>query len=385
MNFRTRLVSLALLASALVAPSRSLAQEQPFRLLGEYDIPDQSVQVEGTTVGGLSGLAYDARRDVYYAISDDRGDFGSPRFYTLKIDIGLNGISGVRFLGVTLLDSDSDAPGIQPYDANQSDTEDILLLADDTLLVSSERDREGRPWIRHFALDGSLLGELQLPDAFIPASAPDAQGRAVQNRGVRSNLGFEGLAFAPDEGALYTMNEEALAQDGPIASPTAGTLDRILRYSFPSAAAATPGRQVTYRTDKIFASPIPSDQFADNGVSAMLWIRGLLPQYDLLTMERSFVTGVGNDVNIYGIRLAGADEVSNLAALPQPFTGRSVEKTLLVNMAAVGVAADNLEGLALGPRLPDGRASLLVISDDNFSDIQINQFLLFEVGPAAGK
>jgi hypothetical protein len=84
------------------------------------------------------------------------------------------------------------------------------------------------------------------------------------------------------------------------------------------------------------------------------------------------------------VRVAGADDVSSVASLAS-FNGRTVDKTLLVNMASLGIAADNLEGLALGPILPDGRRALLVISDDNFSDTQINQFLLFEIVAPASK
>jgi hypothetical protein len=374
-----------LMVVALLGVVPSAAQEEPIRFLGEYDIPSKSLEFGGTTVGGLSGLTYDARRDVFYAISDDRGEFGPARFYTIKLDIGLAGIQNVRFLAVTPLDSDADTPGVQPYDMNDSDTEEIVLLPDDTLIVSSERDRNNRPWLRHFALDGSLLGELPLPDVFGLGSAPDAQGRSVQTRGVRPNLGFEGVTLAPDEGALYAINEEALAQDGPVATTSAGTLDRLLRFSL-SGDQATPGRQVVYRTEKIFAAPIPATQAADNGVSSLLWSRGVLPQFDFLIMERAFATGVGNDVNIYGVRVSGADDVSGVASLPQPFTGRAIEKTRLVNMSAAGVTPDNLEGLSFGPRLADGRTALIVISDDNFNDVnQTGQFLLFEIGSPAGK
>ena len=380
-----RLLHLAgALASAflLAAPAFAQEQAQPLRFVGELDIPDQSVRIDDTTVGGLSGIAYDPRRNVYYLISDDRGDFGPARFYTARIDIGSSGIRNVTFLGATLLDSDADTPGIQPYDRNQSDTEEIVLLSDDTLLISSERDANNNPWLRHFALDGTLLGEFPLPQAFVPASAPDSTGKPLQNRGIRPNLGFEGVTLAPDEGAVYAINEEALAQDGSIATTSAGTVDRLLRFSF-DGTTATPGRQVAYRTEKIFASPNPPDQVADNGVSAMIWARGVLPQYDFLVMERAFVPGTGNDVNIYGVRVSGADDVSSTASLAS-FTGRTVEKTLLVNMSAVGVTPDNLEGLTWGPRLPDGNRSLLVVADDNFSNTQTNQFLLFEaVSPAS--
>src|SRR4051812_6087080 len=95
-----------LVALVLLLPVPSAAQEQPLRFLGELDIPTKSLEVDGTTVGGLSGLAYDARRNVYYVISDDRGEFGPARFYTVRIDIGLDGVRGVDFVGTTVLDSD---------------------------------------------------------------------------------------------------------------------------------------------------------------------------------------------------------------------------------------------------------------------------------------
>jgi 3-phytase len=365
----------------LVQPTVKAQPAPPtLQLLGELDIPTLSLQADGTTVGGLSGVTYDAKRDVYYVISDDKGDFGPARFYTLKIDIGLDGIHDVRVIGTTVLDSDADAPGIQPYADSDSDTEEIVLLPDDTLLISSERDRNLVPWVRHFALDGTLMGELALPDMFLPASSPGPDGRPVQTRGVRNNLAFEGVTLAPDEDALYLINEEALAQDGPISSPAAGTQVRLSRFEFDAASAtATLSRQHVYRTEPIFASPFPDNQFADNGVSSLLWIRDVLPQFDFLAMERSFVTGIGNKVAIYGVQVGDADEVSSLAALPQPFAGRTVSKTLLVDIGSLGVMPDNLEGLVVGPGLPDGRHAVIVLSDDNFSPVQTNQFLLFAI------
>lgn len=38
-------------------------------------------------MGGLSSIAYDPHTRLYYAISDDRGDFNAPRYYTLGIDV----------------------------------------------------------------------------------------------------------------------------------------------------------------------------------------------------------------------------------------------------------------------------------------------------------
>ncbi len=364
------------------------AEVASLRLLGEFSFPSKT-EFAGTTVGGLSGIAYDARRGVYYAVSDDRGELQAPRFYTLQIDLGIDGVRAVRVVSATTLDSDATTTGIQPFESNDSDLEDIVLLPNDELLISSERDRGGRPWVRHFALDGTLLGELPIPDKFQPVFDKDQEGRDVVVRGTRANLGFEGMTLADDGATLYVANEEALGQDGPIATQGVGTNVRILRYDLASGlAAATPGAELVYRAEPVFAQPDPPTSFADNGVTAMTWIRPLLPDFDLLVLERSFATGIGNDVRIYGVRWADAHDVSALGELPSPFVGRSVRKTRLVNMAQLGVAADNLEGMTLGPRLPSGKATLLVISDDNFSAFdapQVNQFILFEIDAALGK
>ncbi len=50
-------------------------------------------------------------------------------------------------------------------------------------------------------------------------------------------------------------------------------------------------------------------------------------------MERAFATGVGNDVNIYGVGWTDATDVRDVEALPAPYTGRAATKTLLANMA----------------------------------------------------
>ncbi|MFN8524925.1 MAG: esterase-like activity of phytase family protein [Chloroflexota bacterium] len=386
-RFRALFVSFAVAASVVVGiPWSASAQSSPLRLLGEYSFESKRMY-QDTTLGGLSGITYDAKRGVYYLVSDDRGENQPARFYTARITLSMTGISNVEFIGVTTLDSDANTPGIQPYEKNDLDLEDIALLPDDTLLITSERDLKPQPWIRRFGLDGSLLGELPVPDKFKTVNQPGPDGRPQTVKGTRNNLGFEGLALNPEGNAFYTANEEALAQDGPIASLEAGTNIRVVKYE-QHGTAWHPGNEWVYRTEKIFSATNPVGQFADNGVSGMLYVKHLLPQFDFLAMERSFATGVGNDVNIYGVTIGEAPNVAAQDALPSPYTGRAVQKTLLVNMAKVGVSADNLEGMTLGPRLPNGKQSLIVISDDNFSAFdppQINQFLLFEVDAGTTK
>ena len=58
---------------------------------------------------------------------------------------------------------------------------------------------------------------------------------------------------------------------------------------------------------------------------------------------------------------------------------RPVAKTLLLDLDTLGIPLDNVEAMAFGPDLPDGRRSLLLVSDNNFAPAQFTQFLLFAV------
>jgi hypothetical protein len=84
-------------------------------------------------------------------------------------------------------------------------------------------------------------------------------------------------------------------------------------------------------------------------------------------MERSFsvgAPGTGNKIKLYTVDLTGKRD-------------RPVRKTLLLDLDELGIPLDNVEGLTFGPRLPDGRRSLVLVSDNNFAATQFTQFLLF--------
>ena len=57
----------------------------------------------------------------------------------------------------------------------------------------------------------------------------------------------------------------------------------------------------------------------------------------------------------------------------------AMHKRLVLDLSTTGIDTDNIEGAAWGPRLPNGNATLLLVSDDNFHPRQVNQFLAFEV------
>jgi hypothetical protein len=364
---RSALISTAacLVAGVLAAPASAVspqAHTAGLEFLGESTIASGAT-FEGTVVGGLSSWAYDEARDVYYALSDDQGgtftSTSTPaRFYTLRVDVsdGSLGAGDVTVVDVTtLLGADG-----QPFPARSLDPEGLTLTREDTLVITSEGIAPAiAPFIREFDLSGHQLRELPVPGAFIP----DAGG----THGVRFNLGFEAAAVAPNGQFLFVGAENAVVQDGPAASVTTGSPARLLRYHD-----GRVDRQYVYPTDPVVA---PSSVFTVNGLVELLPINNQF----LLAMERSFSVGVGNDIRIYRIALPGATDVNGVDDLHQVDQVTPVQKTLLLNLKGLGLTLDNIEGMTLGPRLPDGRQSLLLVSDNNFttSPAQVSQFLLF--------
>ncbi len=356
----------------------ALAGAVELKFLGSYEIKTEDWWFGTMPVGEISGLAYNPDLGIYYGICDNRGknpeEGVAGRLYLLDIDASCCGIYGVKVVSVVFLDSDPEAPGVQPYGPGEVDAEEVLLTPDRKLIISSERDLENVPWIRVFALDGVMLSEIPVPEKFIPG----------EGKGVRKNLAFEAMALSPDGKTLFFANEQALAQDGPICTPEHGTQVRIVQYDL-SGDEPTEVAEYVYITEPIFAAP--KGKYADNGVVAMLYVKHIVPEYDLFMVERAYSSGVGNDIKVFGVKLEGADDVKDLEALPYPFTGKAVEKTLLLRISAIPelsdipVVPDNIESIAFGPVLPTGNPSLILASDNNYNPHQRNLFLLFELIP----
>ena len=127
---------------------------------------------------------------------------------------------------------------------------------------------------------------------------------------------------------------------------------------------------------------MPAGQFTVNGLVEILPVnRGFL-----LSMERSFSVGSGNTVRIHSVALPGADDVTGVPDLDAVAPVQPASKSLVLDLDDLGLTLDNLEGMTLGPRLPDGGRALVLMSDNNFTPGQVSQFLLFSargVGPAA--
>jgi hypothetical protein len=124
---------------------------------------------------------------------------------------------------------------------------------------------------------------------------------------------------------------------------------------------------------------VPADQFRVNGLVELLPLDNV---GTMLALERSFSVGAeggGNTIWLYEIQTQGATDVSGkFSLLNQVFT--PVTKRLILNVETdLGIEPDNIEGMAFGPALPDGRLPLILMSDNNFAASQTTQFIVLAV------
>ncbi|UZQ53174.1 esterase-like activity of phytase family protein [Trichothermofontia sichuanensis B231] len=347
--------------------------------LDATELPAQ--QFDKTPVGGLSAITYDRQRDRYYVLSDDRSDQAPARFYTLQIDLDMTQPDAPAFGPITIeaVTSLQNELG-DPYAPGSLDPEGIALTPQDTLWISSEGvSRDGiEPFISEFELaTGRWRRSLPIPQRF----RPHTKGKQVL--GIRDNLGFESLTVSPigtvaSQGEplrLFTATEAALSQDwdpNPPANseaPPRGDRTRLLHYYIGE------GPPLLIAEHLYPLDPPPPLALAHGLVELLALDQG----GHFLALERSF-GGLGFGAKLFQITLGGASDITPIASLKDPLPKLTpIRKQLLLDLSDLDLVLDNLEGMTLGPQLPNGHQSLLLISDNNFSENQTTQLLLFEL------
>ncbi len=239
------------------------------------------------------------------------------------------------------------------------DGEGLALRGDEFYAVTVETTAR----IERFDRSGHRLGALPMPARF----ANDA----------RENQGLESLAITPSGRFLVTANESALVTDGPGATRARGTVVRILRRDL----AGGGDREFAYRTDPVGAGKA----IGDLGVSEI----AALSDDVLLVLERGHQSGYGNTVRMYRVELTDARDTKDVARLDGD--APVLPKRLLVDVGTLSFPSavhpgaqpnpilENYEGLALGPRLDDGRLLVFLTSDDNGNSDQVPRILVLAV------
>lgn len=343
----TATAALALCSSLGVAggSATARAQNDDHKCSDYVDIDGFSDSLDGTLfqkryVGNLSGLAVD--HDGSIAAVSDRSSL-----FRLEVKQGADGKPEAKPLQVIDLADDKHA---------ELDSEAVVIDGDKTRLITSEFDAS----IQHYSEPGKYLGRLPVPKALLVKPA----GRADGNRN------FEGLTLQPDGKTLIASVEGLLEGDGmdadgrPLLRLQAWTRDQGQ-----GAEKFTPAKQYGYPADKDtkYISEIAA---AGDG--------------RLLVLERGHDRDKGNTVRIYLADLSQASDISDVAKLPDASV-HLVKKTPLVDIAKcpdLGATShqpqpnpllDNIEGMTVTGRTPDGKLKLLLVSDDNANVVQITR------------
>ncbi len=345
------------------------------KLLSEYVIPF-NYQFNNTTVGGLSGIDFNPLKNEYYFISDDRSDKNPSRFYTAQIVINNNKIDSVAFLTSTFLKDRNKNfyPGSQQDPFHTPDPEAMRYDSkSNTFIWSSEGERIvtpkknvlENPAVTIINPQGNFIDTFKLPSQFVMSAS---------DHGPRQNGVFEGLTFLDDYKSLLVSVEEPLIQDGHEAGT--GDSSGIIRMIKFNIATRKPIAQYAYKIDPVAHPPITPGAFKINGISDIL----SFGKNKLLVIERSYSTGrLSCTIKIYLADFTGAENIQNFDSLKGKKEIRFISKKLLINMDDLGIFIDNIEGVTFGPRLADGKRSLLFIVDNNFNPLERAQVFLFEI------
>ncbi|MFB7722444.1 esterase-like activity of phytase family protein [Nocardia sp. NPDC056100] len=367
MNKRALAVGAVVAALSVAAPSgMHLGPGQAFgkpgvtvRLLSSVNVPDDFV-FDGQLVGGLSGIDFRPVEQTYLAISDNRGESGPVRAYTLRLPIDKDGKLGTPEFQRQILLKDTDGT---PYAPRSIDPESIRWNPNgQSMIYTSEGEAKvGRPgFIREAALDGGFIRDIPVPDAFTPR----LDGGQVVS-GIRDNLGFEAMDLPQGGSSVVAVSENALAQDGPAASPDAESRARFVGLNSHDGA-------------DIAEYIYPVDRVAPGGVPAATGISEILADGAdrFLTLERSMIPNVGFTARIYSTSTAGATPVTGAAVAPANATPMS--KELLFDFRAAGIDPQCVEGITRGPTV-NGQRTLVVVSDNNFGVVGKTMFHLLAV------
>lgn len=333
---------------------------------------------DGWLVAGLSGIDFDAATNSFVAVRDNwisgasNGAAGSsnfPNYFTLTPTF----VTGSPGYGITFTDV---AAIPQLNGTSLAGFESIRLDPDGNgIWLTSETPHT----IYHVLADGSTVQQL----VNLPATV---NGDFASGTG---NYGLEGLTFTPN-GSLWAAREGSIAAD-PVG------VTRLTRLNRDGSVAA----QYAYRLDNVtavnnnngsIANP-PGPGLGNNGVTEIV----ALSDTSFLVMERGWdgisananPTGVShNYIRVYRVDIAEATDVSgisSLSATTDPYS--TVTKTLVFDSTTLAstldtydTKIDNLEGMTLGPVLPNGHASIVLMSDNNNSNGQRKtQFLIFSI------
>lgn len=374
-RFQTTVCLLLILACNTVKKTDRLHVPGSLRLIDVYNIP-HDFRFKETTVGGLSGIDYDASSNSFYTISDDRSDRQPARYYRFNVSWSAKKIDTVIFQeAVSLLQPNGKTyPSLKENGATTPDpesirynpkTKELVWTSEGERLINTKDSLIQDPAIHFITTSGSHIRTLPLP-AGLKMHATE--------KGPRRNGVLEGASFSADYKKLYVSLEEPRYEDG-LQSALVANEAWVRIYTFNTSDGKNTA-QYAYKLDPVTYAPDPAGSFMVNGIPDILYAG----KDQLLIMERSFSTGrLACTIKIFSVDLKDAQDITDIYSLKQQPPVKPLQKKLLLNLDDLGIYTDNVEGMSFGPKLPNGKRTLWMIADNNFSALEKTQLFLFEV------
>jgi hypothetical protein len=296
-----------------------------FEYVAHYVVP-YAFKVDGSKVGGLSGVIYNDRDGLFYTVAD------KPPARIYKANIAYNDSLSVDFDKVLYL---------RPQLLSQAELEGIVINKKSNNFYVADEQSIGTRLLELDSTAGFVKIIQPVNQPFLPLSG--------------HNSGIEGLALIDDLKYLY------YAYERPTAECLNQSLVNITRLDLSS----------TLAQDTYFYKlhPVAGDEINTNGISDLL----LLNDTTLMVLERAYIPGKGNVVRLYQADLSQAANKKTVncddeAAIP-------LRSTLLFDFAKVDeLDIDNAEGMTFNA----DRSLLILITDNNFSKTQQTQIIILQ-------
>lgn len=293
--------------------------------------------------GNYSGITH--VRDNVYAIVDDKDLVDGFKLLTLDID-SING----KVTNASLLEPPAMAQRRASGVNTNRDCEGVSYFSpDNTIFVSGEEEQR----ILEYTLDGAPTGrELAVPSA-------------LKRDKIATNLGFEALTYNARQQRFWTTTESTLLADGERSSCRNRNVRNHLRFvSFDNT--LQPRESYVYEMDLPKGSSatatsihgVPSLVALDDGRLIVMEREGLFPKRQYGSWVQVKLYMVNPKVEKQVCLNTPMNDVSSETFMKKEFLCSFITRLRLGKMNLA-----NYEGMCLGPKLVDGRQTLILISD----------------------
>lgn len=333
--------------------------------LGKYELSNPILSTD-QPVSQLSSLTYQVpgygtstdSKIQFYGLSDAVTTESPAKFYTFNFNLDPSEsipLKDITVEGLTILKDKQEQPLLE----NQVYPESIAFSPRHSVFISTENleNVNTPPLIAEYDLKtGQLKNTVPLSPFYLPQF-----NESEQTQGVEPQFGFKALTISPDgfspDGRdpfrLFTVTEKPLIQDR---DPELATKLRLLHYVIADRASFLVS-ETLYLLDE-----------TSQGLVDIAAAKGGI----LLSLEQSKDAG-----KIYQLFTGDATDTSRMVSLKGNLIKvQPVRKKLLLDLQNLGIPLQQLKGMTLGSRLPDGSQSLVLIGKDNHNTTQVLLFSL---------